>query len=252
MNVAQSSPPVDTPAISARPYQSPSGLIDSNDAQPKSTSSEATRSSIAEKPISAAEEPPQPSAPQSSDTAAAKTDAAAKKATEQVAANAPPPQAEPVPAPSPTVDEMHVEVQGRRNDQSGTAQARDAAKQKTAEGFQEQEKNVSEFKSPRKEAPKAGAGAMTTQAGRTLGMVNKAEKDRDDGVMRSVAGRRFRKQSGMWVDTEYSSDNKIFDVARGSERYRSLVADEPEIKRIADELDGLVIVVWKGRTYRIR
>ena len=40
-------------------------------------------------------------------------------------------------------------------------------------------------------------------------------------------------------------------VARGSGGYRSLVADEPMIKTIADELDGEIIVVWKGHTYRI-
>jgi len=41
-------------------------------------------------------------------------------------------------------------------------------------------------------------------------------------------------------------------VPRGSEQYRVLVADEPSIRRIADELDGEIVVVWKGRTYRIR
>ena len=84
--------------------------------------------------------------------------------------------------------------------------------------------------------------------------MDKAEKDRDaqDGVIRTVAGRRFRKQNGIWVDSAYSSGNKLSEIGRGSERYRSLVADEPEIKKIADELDGVVIVVWKDRTYRIR
>jgi hypothetical protein len=30
------------------------------------------------------------------------------------------------------------------------------------------------------------------------------------------------------------------------------VGDEPEIKRIADQLDGEIIVVWKGQVYKIR
>ena len=42
------------------------------------------------------------------------------------------------------------------------------------------------------------------------------------------------------------------NLTRGSERYRALIADEPEIKQIADQLDGEFIVVWKGRAYRIR
>jgi hypothetical protein len=42
------------------------------------------------------------------------------------------------------------------------------------------------------------------------------------------------------------------DLTRGSEQYRSLVGDEPEIKKIAEQLDGQIIVVWKGRVYKIR
>jgi hypothetical protein len=41
-------------------------------------------------------------------------------------------------------------------------------------------------------------------------------------------------------------------LARGSESFRALVADEPAINTIAEQLDGEVIVVWKGRAYRIR
>ena len=41
-------------------------------------------------------------------------------------------------------------------------------------------------------------------------------------------------------------------VVRGSEQYRVLIADEPGIRTIAESLAGEVIVVWKGRAYRIR
>ena len=78
------------------------------------------------------------------------------------------------------------------------------------------------------------------------------DKDKvDDGETRTVAGRRFRKQRGIWVDTAYAGGATV-DLTRGSEQYRSLVADEPEIKKIAEQLDGQIIVVWKGRSYRIR
>lgn len=250
VNVAQADRQAQSPAVSAETQQSPSGFYDSNDGRTKSSSPQTARQPDAEKPSAVAEEPAPPSGPPSGDVASPKTVAPAQRTEVETAANAAPARAEPAPAPSPTVDEMRFEVQGRRNEER--AQGRDLAKQKTVEGVQEQEKKVGEFQSARERPPAPGAGAATTQAGRSLGMIDKAEKDRDDGVIRSVAGRRFRKQSGMWVDTGYSADSKIFDVARGSERFRSLVADEPEIKRIADELDGVVIVVWKGRTYRIR
>ncbi|HEU4834131.1 MAG TPA: zf-HC2 domain-containing protein [Pyrinomonadaceae bacterium] len=69
---------------------------------------------------------------------------------------------------------------------------------------------------------------------------------------RTVAGRQFRREGGVWIDTAYDSSKDTVTVARNSEQYRALVADEPSIKTIADTLDGEIIVVWKGRTYRIR
>lgn len=77
-------------------------------------------------------------------------------------------------------------------------------------------------------------------------------KDKNDADIRTVSGRRFRKQRGIWIDTAYSSSMNVFSFTRGSEQYRTLVADEPGIKAIADQLDGEIIVVWKGRAYRIR
>lgn len=75
----------------------------------------------------------------------------------------------------------------------------------------------------------------------------------DEGASetRSVGGRRFNKKGGVWIDTAYSSQS-TFNVTRGSEQYRALIADEPSIRTIAEQLDGEVIVVWKGRAYHIR
>jgi hypothetical protein len=78
------------------------------------------------------------------------------------------------------------------------------------------------------------------------------ESARDDAETRSVAGRQFRKQRGIWVDTAYDSSTATVNMARGSEQFRALVGDEPGIGTIAKQLDGEVIVVWKGRAYRIR
>ncbi|HEU4508885.1 MAG TPA: zf-HC2 domain-containing protein [Pyrinomonadaceae bacterium] len=105
-------------------------------------------------------------------------------------------------------------------------------------------------------APKKKEGASVAGAeagaGAALRRQEQREKDSDDSEIRSVAGRRFRKQRGVWVDTAYSSSNPTVNLTRGSEQYRALVADEPAIKNIADQLDGEIIVVWKGRAYRIR
>ncbi len=69
---------------------------------------------------------------------------------------------------------------------------------------------------------------------------------------RTVAGRKFRRQGSAWIDTAYSAGQSYTLVRRNSEQFRALVADEPELRRIAGALGGEVTVVWKGRAYRIR
>jgi hypothetical protein len=77
-------------------------------------------------------------------------------------------------------------------------------------------------------------------------------KKTDEPETRSVMGRHFTREGGAWVDTAYEASRATIRLARGSEQYRALVADEPGIRTIAEQLDGVVIVVWKGRAYRIQ
>jgi hypothetical protein len=81
----------------------------------------------------------------------------------------------------------------------------------------------------------------------TSDMVSEKEESAET---RSVGGRRFRRQGSSWVDTAYNSSRPTTNVARGSEQYRALVADEPALRTITQQLGGEVIVVWKSRAYR--
>ncbi len=74
----------------------------------------------------------------------------------------------------------------------------------------------------------------------------------DAGEQRSVAGRQFRRQKSAWVDTAYRAGQATVNIRRASEQWRALIADEPELRRIADTLGGEVVVVWHGRAYRIK
>jgi hypothetical protein len=65
-----------------------------------------------------------------------------------------------------------------------------------------------------------------------------------------VGGHTFQRRGGAWVDTAYSSSRPLTNVARGSEQYRALVADEPGLRAIAEHFGGEVIVAWKTRAYR--
>lgn len=85
--------------------------------------------------------------------------------------------------------------------------------------------------------------------------VAEEDKDRtrdDEAEVRTVAGHKFTKRGAVWVDALYSSGNATTNVSRDSEQYRSLMGDEPGLRAIAEQLSGEIIVVWKGRPYRIR
>lgn len=100
--------------------------------------------------------------------------------------------------------------------------------------------------------------AATTGRGGALSSVEarrsetKQKRADQDAEIREVAGRRFQRQGNTWIDVDYDAGRAAMTVVRGSEQYRVLVADEPAIRTIAESLSGEVIVVWKGRAYRIR
>jgi len=66
--------------------------------------------------------------------------------------------------------------------------------------------------------------------------------------LRSVGGKNFDNRGGIWYDTAYSSQPMI-RVTRGSDAYNDL---DGSIKRIAENLGGTVVVVWKAKAYRIQ
>ncbi|MDQ6654095.1 MAG: zf-HC2 domain-containing protein [Acidobacteriota bacterium] len=109
-------------------------------------------------------------------------------------------------------------------------------------------------------ASKTGAATLSTRHIQGLSVESTTEsrsggKDkkgsRNEVETRSVSGRHFRHQGNAWIDKGYKSSRGTINVARGSEQFRSLVADEPGIRAIAEQLGGEIIVVWKGRAYRI-
>jgi len=157
------------------------------------------------------------------------------------AANEPPPaKTAPTAAPeqSPRAEAETVKVQPVAGPQE--------KKELRAAQREDRKKDSDDLARARKPADAVSAPATGSARGIQSG-------DADfSSTTRTVAGRRFRKQGGVWVDTAYDSSKDAVTLSRDSEQYRALVADEPAIKTIADQLEGEIIVVWKGHTYRIR
>ena len=168
-----------------------------------------------------------------------------QKAGERIFAPEPaaPPAARPQPTPSREADKN--EAVARQNEEAaGATTARDARAQPPAA-----EDRESLSLSRKAASAGRGGGLSSVQSSR-----NETKQKRADQAaeIREVAGRRFQRQGNTWIDVDYDAGRSAMTVVRGSEQYRVLVADEPAIRTIAERLAGEVIVVWKGRAYRIR
>ena len=190
-----------------------------------------------------------PSAPTVTVPAEAPQDTRAKTVEEAppVTKEAPPPK------PTPEVAELKkLEAQGRKQE---AAEQTVTVQSESEKAKRDDRSGVADFAAatPSVARNRAESGIASAGAAKPMAQTKDAEKDEDEVETRTVAGRRFRRQGGVWVDTAYTSPRRITaEYKRGSEGYRTLVGDEPEIKRIADQLDGEIIIVWKGQVYKIR
>ena len=193
-----------------------------------------------------------PNAPASVGAVTAEVKQDAAKTEKQPEASAPEPK--PTATPAATVADVRTVEAERTQPQGRSTTASERAKEKSNEPATGAERRSEEVAAARPAAAPAkkvlglrSGDAVKSQRDDT------AEKDKNEAAAtRSVAGRHFRKEKGVWIDTAYDSSRATVNLTRGSEQYRALVADEPTIKTIAEQLDGEIIVVWKGRAYRIR
>lgn len=161
---------------------------------------------------------------------------------DKAAADAPPPQV--TYAPEPKSD---APVPSRDEQVGQTAAARER-EQKAGRDVEAQRAEADSTKD-------VNARSISTlpMTGRASGPQKKEAglaKDKNaQADVRSVAGRQFRRDGDTWIDTAYDGRATVV-VKRGSEQYRALVADEPQLRSIAESFSGTVIVVWKGRGYR--
>jgi len=144
-------------------------------------------------------------------------------------------------------------------DKAATLQKEEATRREVQAVPQEQEKNQPRDEAGRHGPSRSNATFSSSANKRADGIMNERpetrakKKDSDDEVeTRTVSGKRFRHEGNAWIDTAYDSSRKTTNVSRGTEQFRALIADEPGIRTIAEKLNGVVIVVWNGRAYRIQ
>ena len=65
---------------------------------------------------------------------------------------------------------------------------------------------------------------------------------------RRVKGRTFEYRNGVWYDMDYTG-GATTDVHRGTEEFKNL---DDGLRSIAGKLDGTIVVIWKGKAYKIQ
>jgi hypothetical protein len=96
----------------------------------------------------------------------------------------------------------------------------------------------------------AGKDNVTTSSEAPAGTdsKNKTTAARKAPSTRSAGGKTFNFRDGAWYDSAYSSGGTI-NVRRSTNEYKRLDAG---LKSIAESIGGVVVVVWKGKAYRIQ
>ena len=67
-------------------------------------------------------------------------------------------------------------------------------------------------------------------------------------VTRSAGGRKFTNRDGAWYDTEYKGQATT-NVRRGTDHFKKL---DSGLRSIANQIEGVVVVVWNSKAYRIQ
>jgi hypothetical protein len=101
----------------------------------------------------------------------------------------------------------------------------------------------------RRDAPPAAAKAGPARAGPLQSQSNQVNNQSFEmPVTRRVGGKSFNNRDGAWYDTAYRGQATI-NYRRSSVDYKQL---DPAARNIADTIGGTVVIVWKGKAYRIQ
>lgn len=95
---------------------------------------------------------------------------------------------------------------------------------------------------PAKSGPARAAGPVQMQSNQVNSNVVEMS------VTRKVSGRTFENRNGAWYDRKYSGQATT-NVRRGTDDFNKL---DSGLRKIANELGGVVVVVWKYKAYRIQ
>ncbi|MFY9621604.1 MAG: hypothetical protein WAQ99_17460 [Pyrinomonadaceae bacterium] len=131
-------------------------------------------------------------------------------------------------------------AKGRDEDRNRTAANQPASQNKQDDSRRERTESQVVTVSPK------SVGELPAEARKSAATRSTSEEAEQT---RSVGGRKFKRQGNAWVDSKLKSSMSVRTVGRGSEEFDKL---DSGLRSIARQLSGEIVVVWKGKAYRIR
>jgi hypothetical protein len=64
----------------------------------------------------------------------------------------------------------------------------------------------------------------------------------------SAGGKTFKRTNNVWYDSTYRGQATV-NISRGTPEYKKL---DSGLRSIAENLGGTVVIVWKGKAYRVQ
>jgi hypothetical protein len=157
------------------------------------------------------------------------------------------------PPAAPAAMKRAADSQARANEEAASRTAQERQRDETFRVQQSDEHGPNRSVTPGNTAGVYSARRLGGPTNNNRIAENEDKKSKSPAAeTRTVAGREFAREGNTWVDTAYNASRTTIRVARGSEQFRALVADEPGLRAIAQQLNGVVIVVWKTQAYRIQ
>lgn len=151
--------------------------------------------------------------------------------------------AEAPPAPPPAVTDSTVGVTLSEAERSEKKADSDDAKEEVAQLQRQQNRNRDSLLM----SPKQKIGP--TARNQSQNQVQNLPEPARSRSARTVGGKTFtRRDDGGWYDASFTGQ-AMTNVRRGTEQFRKL---DDGLRNIANSLDGIVVVIWKSKAYRIQ
>jgi hypothetical protein len=164
--------------------------------------------------------------------------AAAKPAAAAPAAAAPPPPT--TTETTETLDSTKSVAAAEAKDDDQKARSLSKKKIEDLEMNARQVQNV-----PRTQA---GGVAKSTPGPSRDAQQNRADNTNELFEEKRISGKGFQRRNNVWYDNSYRGQATI-NVRRGTDEYRKL---DGGLRSIAESLNGVVVVMWSGKAYRIQ